>query len=440
MSNMFTNATLFNQNIGAWNVGNVDNMSGMFSSAIAFNQDISNWTTTNVSTMTEMFSNAWVFNQPIGAWDVSNVDNMGGMFSSAYAFNQDIGDWIVTNVTNMSYMFSNAGVFNQDLSGWTISNVIDFTEMFSTSGIETANINNIFTSWGAQTVASGLILGCVGLVYSSNGAAGYNALTSAPKNWSITGISYVVTNPNATVPFSLVVKEDNTNLTENDVYQLYYNETPISSQETYTNSDITFSNVVIDTVGYITLALYNVTNPSVFPVQNVDLTVSAVCFKEGTYILTRGGYRKVDELNTGDRIKTVKNGYLPIYKIGRGRICHEKVSNRPKDCLYRYSKEQYPELIEDLVLTGGHSILVDAFASKEEEEENREVFGGDVSKIDDHRRLLSCVNQKCVVYESPGTYFIYHIALENTDEERSYGIYANGLLVESCPINYIDRM
>jgi hypothetical protein len=167
---------------------------------------------------------------------------------------------------------------------------------------------------------------------------------------------------------------------------------------------------------------------------------SAVCFKEGTYILTRGGYRKVDELNTGDRIKTVKNGYLPIYKIGRGRICHEKVSHRPKDCLYRYSQENYPELIEDLVLTGGHSILVDAFDSKEEEEENRKVFGGDVSKIDDHRRLLSCVNTKCVVYEQSGTYFIYHIAVENADEEGSYGIYANGLLVETCPINYIDRM
>jgi hypothetical protein len=38
------------------------------------------------------------------------------------------------------------------------------------------------------------------------------------------------------------------------------------------------------------------------------------------------------------------------------------------------------------------------------------------------------------VYETPGTYTIYHLALENDDCYKNYGIYANGLLVETCSI------
>jgi surface protein len=46
--------------------------------------------------MTEMFQHASVFNQNIGYWDVSNVRNMAGMFANASASNQDIGSWDVS--------------------------------------------------------------------------------------------------------------------------------------------------------------------------------------------------------------------------------------------------------------------------------------------------------------------------------------------------------
>ena len=45
----------------------------------------------SVTEMTEMFGDASAFDQDIGDWD--GVKNMAGMFDGASAFDQDIGAW-----------------------------------------------------------------------------------------------------------------------------------------------------------------------------------------------------------------------------------------------------------------------------------------------------------------------------------------------------------
>jgi hypothetical protein len=45
-----------------------------------------------------------------------------------------------------------------------------------------------------------------------------------------------------------------------------------------------------------------------------------------------------------------------------------------------------------------------------------------------------------VPFEEEGVFNIWHIALENDDYYSNYGIYANGLLVETCSKRYLKEI
>jgi len=130
MEYMFLGAKNFNQNIGNWNVGNVNNMLCIFGAMGTFNQDIGNWNVGNVTNMVGAFFGASSFNQELKNWNMSKVTDMNRMFYSASSFNQDIGKWNVSGVKNMSNMFANDSAFNQDISNWNVSNVRIMDSMF----------------------------------------------------------------------------------------------------------------------------------------------------------------------------------------------------------------------------------------------------------------------------------------------------------------------
>src|SRR5690625_6653653 len=70
--------------------------------------------------MPGMFNYAESLNQDIGDWDVSNVEDMGpafdagGMFEGASSFDQDLGRWDVRNVQNMGQMLDRSGLSREN--------------------------------------------------------------------------------------------------------------------------------------------------------------------------------------------------------------------------------------------------------------------------------------------------------------------------------------
>ena len=149
MNGMFKSDTLFNQDIGSWDVSNVEIMNGMFEEANSFNQNIGSWDVSSVKDIRKMFSSASSFDQDISSWNVSNVTQMNNLFKST-PFNQDIGSWDVSNVEIMNRMFEKATSFNQDISGWNVSNVTQMKHMFDGS----SNFNQDLNSWNVSNVTN----------------------------------------------------------------------------------------------------------------------------------------------------------------------------------------------------------------------------------------------------------------------------------------------
>jgi len=163
------------------------------------------------------------------------------------------------------------------------------------------------------------------------------------------------------------------------------------------------------------------------------------CFLKGSKILTDKGYKRIEDLRKGHLVKTLKHEFKAIDSIGFKEIYHDASSFRLKNQLYKYSKRDFPELTEDLILTGCHSILVKDFSSDEEKEQAIKV-NGNIYITENRYRLPACVDKRAHVYAIPGKYTIYHIALENEDIYMNYGIMANGLLVESCSIRTLKEL
>jgi hypothetical protein len=168
-----------------------------------------------------------------------------------------------------------------------------------------------------------------------------------------------------------------------------------------------------------------------------DIPVAQVpCFKEGSKILTDKGYVEVQHLRKGDLVKTMLHSYVPINMIGYREIDHIATEDRIKNQLYKYTQALYPEVFEDLVLTGCHSILVEEFKDQSQIDKTLEI-NGQLYITDNKYRLPACADDRATVYETPGKYTIYHLALDNEDYYMNYGIYANGILVETCSKRYL---
>ena len=88
--------------------------------------------------------------------------------------------------------------------------------------------------------------------------------------------------------------------------------------------------------------------------------------------------------------------------------------------------------MEDLYLTGNHSLLVDSLTDEEKSKMDKLLWHLDIYKIYDKYKLLAGYSSLCEPVCDESVETIYHIVLEDPDIYFNYGIWANGVLTESC--------
>jgi hypothetical protein len=172
------------------------------------------------------------------------------------------------------------------------------------------------------------------------------------------------------------------------------------------------------------------------------ITINATCFLEGTRLLCliddKEEYVEIEKIRKGTLVKTHFHGFKSVHSIGKGDIFNPSEKTETVDRLYVLSKNDCDELIDDLYMTGHHSVLVPSIT-----DEQREQIIKCMDKVyitDDKYRLPAYLDERFKPCVEHGTKTIWHLALENENIYENYGVFANGLLVETCSIRYLTQL
>jgi hypothetical protein len=155
------------------------------------------------------------------------------------------------------------------------------------------------------------------------------------------------------------------------------------------------------------------------------------CFNHDTKILCLNDQSieesvPIQDLRKGHLVKTYLHGYKKIQCIGKGDMINDPTDW--KKCMFKMEKKEENALIEDLIITGWHGLLVDNLEPKEEEFQEKIYFS---QRIDDKDILLASASSNFKALDNEKQYTFYNFALEDDgDENKRFGVYANGLLVE----------
>ena len=169
-----------------------------------------------------------------------------------------------------------------------------------------------------------------------------------------------------------------------------------------------------------------------------------ICFAKDSLLLCMNPSRNreeavaIQDLRTGDLVCTLRNGYVKVHGVGTDMIWNPDSAKRTKDRLYILRKNRYPDLVKDLVVTGAHSLLVKTLTPLQKEGTIAAL--GSLFFTDGLYRLMAYLDERAEVYEPVGSFPIWHVALEHENDSMNYGVYANGLLVETCSKRTLRQM
>jgi hypothetical protein len=170
--------------------------------------------------------------------------------------------------------------------------------------------------------------------------------------------------------------------------------------------------------------------------NGIYYTISPLCYEANTLILILENeeevYKKVSELKVGDLVKTYKQGYKKI-KLFRSFKYKPLDINNDLNLLYKHKEN-------GVVVTGGHSILVDELT--EQEKVNNLKHYGFNQTIEDKKLLLACSSDKFEkIDDYREEYNLCHFSLESDNPKEHFGVYiTDGILSESCPEEVLLRI
>ena len=233
----------------------------------------------------------------------------------------------------------------------------------------------------------------------------------------------------------------NNSLFNNNNYFLYVLGGPYPPGLTLPAAEL-YSNGPESYVSQLTLYNTELTQSEVtYLYNNIFIPPHIPCFLEGSKILKldqdidEETYVPVETLRPGDLIKTYLNGYRPVVYIGKKTISTPSDKSDIRNHLYKFVKSKIPGMTDDLFITGEHCTLHKTISQEMKEKVKSHM--GDIYITEYQFRVPACIDKRAEQYRGNYPVTIWHFALENDDDYYNYGVYANGLLVESCSIQYL---
>jgi hypothetical protein len=434
------------------NCYNTGNITGSYSGGIT--GSIFGYNTNNLCSITNCYN-------------IGNINgtNSGGICGAEVGFNDNVSYFpqvLITGCYSLGDIAASCGGICGGTEGSTYVN------------IPTVNITNCYTSY-TSIIDSGSEYIAV-ILQIKNNIIKTNVYTTYISSWSDSS-SFVAL---ANAPTSIYIGNPGTVWTStatNTPYVLSAYNAQIYSPNIYTNPDnIYTSNSGLFTPGY-NYNLISVNDAIIPPTISINSTSGSLffngtmmnhntqwiekvfvskgstpyyygynfntftlnqvlCFKEDSKILylnhvtNKEEYILIQNLRKGDLVKTLLNGFKKVEHIGYSKMYNNVNSSRSKDKLYKLCKTEYQELNEDLIITGCHSILINEFKDQEQRDLTNEILGN-IYITDEKYRLPACADERAKIYEEEGLHTIWHFSLENENYYWNYGVYANGLLVET---------
>ena len=246
-------------------------------------------------------------------------------------------------------------------------------------------------------------------------------------------------NPKDTTQYETYLSNDGYNVEYQDIYDPQY--TTFSFTGTMVNSlgstiDTYYAsqwNSLTDNLRYVLQStsyfVYDYTN---FNMTNLNITyfnitpyIGAVvsCFAERSLINTVNGKIEIQEIVPGTLIETLTSGIKRVVDVGKREVILSETSLFSYPC--------------GLKVTGKHSVLVDEL-TEEQKEQIPSIIGG-LRQTEGKWLLPACLDSEASELSLSGVVEVYHLVLENDDDDANYGILSHGKWVETCSKNNFDK-